>query len=85
MNPKPRPDCEGWWWVRWVEPWGAVRWKCVEVVSTPWETESLYIPDPVLQIKDACWILAAKVNDGIMDGSLWFPAARPQWPEGGAQ
>lgn len=84
MSPKPRPDCEGWWWVRQVAQRGAVNWKCVEVVAIPWETESLYIPEPVLQIRSACWILASKVNAGIMDGSLWFPAAPPEWPEGGA-
>ena len=86
MSPAPRPDCEGWWWVRQTTKWKAVHWKCVEVVLQPWDPEPDYA-DEILTIQAACWIRADKVNTGmgIMDGSQWFPAVPPSWPEGGAE
>lgn len=85
MSPKPRPDCEGWWWVKSPCRFSktGVKWRCLESTMGDWEVE----PDSyqsILQVLNGCWLRADKINNGIMDGSEWFPAAPPSWPEGGA-
>lgn len=85
MIPKPRPDCEGWWWVKQVAKSGDVSWKCLEVELYPWHPK-IDRPDRVLKVKAGFWFCAEAVNTGkgLMDGSQWFPAAPPEWPGGGA-
>jgi hypothetical protein len=87
MSPKLRPDDIGWWWVGQTTKSNTVHWQCVEVVLRPWAPGLIDFENPILQIQAGCWIRADRVNmgSGIMDGSQWFPAALPSWPEGGAE